>query len=152
MNKVYALMGPPACGKTSIAKELRQYDIPEIISHTTRAARSEEKHGEDYYFVSDDEFNKMQLIERVSYSGKFYGLSKAEVLGKVNKYPVSVVTIDVNGLDQIKALLGERAELIFILVDDVNRSAGFSNHGCIYPCNGKYFSVIRIFKVLQNVV
>lgn len=117
MNKVYAIIGPPASGKTSIVKELGKYGIPEMISHTTRSPQLNEQHGKDYYFVSNEEFGQIQLIERVNYSGFFYGLSKAEVLEKIKKYPITTVAVDAQGLEQIKKLLGERVESIFIMVD-----------------------------------
>lgn len=117
MNKVYALIGPPASGKTSILKELSQYGIPEMVSHTTRKPRTGEIHGVNYYFVTKEEFQKNELIERVEYSGNLYGLSKAEVLDKVNTHPISVVTVETNGLNQLRKLLANRMESIFIMAD-----------------------------------
>ncbi|SMD07983.1 guanylate kinase [Sporomusa malonica] len=117
MNKVYALIGPPASGKTSIQKELVQYGIPEILSHTTRKPRPDEQHGGHYYFVSKEEFQKTEIIERVEYSGNLYGLSKAEVLNKVNQHPISTVAVETQGLNQLKKLLAHRVESIFIMID-----------------------------------
>ena len=117
MNKVFALIGPPASGKTSILNELARYGIPEMVSHTTRKPRAGEIHGVHYYFVSKEDFQKNELIERVEYSGNLYGLSKAEVLDKVNKYPVSTVAIDTQGWNQLKKLLANRLESIFIMAD-----------------------------------
>lgn len=117
MNKVYALIGPPAAGKSSVLYELAQYAVPEMISHTTRKPRPGEQHGVHYYFVSKEEFQKTELIERVEYSGNFYGLSKAEVLDKVNRFPVSLVAVEMQGLTQLKKLLANRLESIFLMVD-----------------------------------
>ncbi|WP_371374109.1 guanylate kinase [Sporomusa aerivorans] len=117
MNKVYALIGPPASGKTSILRELAQYGVPEIVSHTTRKPRLGEIHGVHYYFVGKEDFQKNELIERVEYSGNLYGLSKAEVLDKVKKHPVSTVAVETQGLTQLKKLLADRVESIFIMVD-----------------------------------
>lgn len=117
MNKLYALIGPPASGKTSILKELAQFGIPEMVSHTTRKPRPEEIHGIHYYFVTKESFQKTELIERVEYSGNLYGLSKTEVLEKVNKYPISTVAVDMQGLTQLRKLLGNRMESIFIMAD-----------------------------------
>ncbi|MDF2570930.1 MAG: gmk 2 [Sporomusa sp.] len=117
MNKIYALIGPPASGKSSIQKALAQYGVPEILSHTTRKPRPNEQQGVHYYFVTKEEFLKTETIERVEYSGNLYGLSKAEVLDKVNHNPVSTVAIESQGLIQMRKLLANRVESIFIMVD-----------------------------------
>ncbi|EGO64763.1 guanylate kinase [Acetonema longum] len=117
MNKVYAIIGPPASGKTSLVKELSKQGVPVMVSHTTRPKKQHEVHGADYYFVSKEEFGQLQLIEKVTRDNNFYGLSKDEVLRKVNQHPVSIVDIDLVGLEQLKKLLGGRVESIFVLVD-----------------------------------
>lgn len=118
MNKVYALIGPPASGKTTIVKQLFQhFGIPALISHTTRPLKEGEEDGKDYYFVSKSEFAAIQHIEKIVYSGYFYGLSKDEVLNKIKLHSISVVDIDVEGYYQLKKFLSERLESIYILVD-----------------------------------
>ncbi|MDR3560842.1 MAG: guanylate kinase [Negativicutes bacterium] len=118
MNKVYAIMGPPASGKTSIIKGLLQYGIPEMISHTTRTANANEQDGVDYYFVSKEKFMQTELIERVGYDNHFYGLSKAEVLSKANQHAISVVAVNKEGLEQLHKLLRDRVQSIFIMVGE----------------------------------
>lgn len=118
MNRVYAVMGPPASGKTAIIKALTRYGVAEIISHTTRKPKAGEQTGADYYFVSSDEFMKTELIERVTYDEQFYGISKAEVLNKSNQFSHSAVAVDRNGLEQLRRLLGDRVISVFIMVDE----------------------------------
>lgn len=117
MNNLYAIIGPPASGKSSIVKKLKDYGLPILISHTTRPMRKDEKDGIDYYFVDRTAFAKMNFVEKASYSNHFYGLTKEEVLSKVNKHPISIVDIDLNGLEQLKKLLGDRLKSIYSLVD-----------------------------------
>lgn len=117
MNKVYAIIGPPASGKTTLVKALNNYRIPAIISHTTRLPKKEEINGVDYYFVDKEIFLKLPMIEKVNYSGHFYGLSKDEVLSKVKESSISVVEVDLRGLEQLKKLLGERLTAIFLFAD-----------------------------------
>ncbi|MDR3588249.1 MAG: 50S ribosome-binding GTPase [Negativicutes bacterium] len=118
MNKVYAIIGPPASGKSSIVRELRNHGgIAALVSHTTRPPHAGDKEGENYYFVDNAAFSQLRLVEKVSYSGNNYGLSKDEVQGKVNNNPISVVDIDMEGYAQLKKFLSERLESIYILVD-----------------------------------
>ncbi len=119
MNRIFVLIGPPASGKTSIAAKLASLGIPEMVSHTTRQPREGEMEGIHYYFVSKGEFSELELIERVTYSGHHYGLSKAEVLKKVNDHPISIVVVERSGLEQLKKLLGQRVESIYIMIDDI---------------------------------
>jgi guanylate kinase len=118
MNLAYALIGPPASGKSAIARELRKYGIPEMISYTTREPRPGEKHSVDYYFVDRELFAHTELIEKASYSGHLYGLAKDEVLKKVEENPVTVVCTQMHGFEQLKKLLGKRIVSIFLLVDE----------------------------------
>lgn len=118
MNLAYALIGPPASGKSSVARELRKYGIPEMISYTTREPRPGEKHGTDYYFVDQDIFSHTELVEKISYSGHLYGLAKNEVLKKVEENPVTIVCTEIHGLEQLKKLLGKRLISIFLVVDE----------------------------------
>lgn len=117
MNKVYAIIGPPASGKTSIVKAVAEFGVPTLISHTTRAPKAGEKNGVDYYFVNKEAFSTMSFMEKTSYADHLYGLTKEEVLNKIKLYPVSVVDIDLAGFGQLKKLLGERLNSIYTLVD-----------------------------------
>lgn len=118
MNKVYAIIGPPAAGKSAIAKDLLAHGVPEMISHTTRKPLAGEEHGQTYYFVDSQEFARIELIERIEYSNQFYGLSKLEVLDKINNFPISFVVVEAQGLEQLKKMLGQRVESIYLLVNE----------------------------------
>jgi guanylate kinase len=118
LNLAYALIGPPSCGKSAIAKELTKYGVAEFVSYTTRPPRPGEQDGIDYRFIDKETFANTELIEKITYSGHFYGLGKKEVMGKIEKNPVSVVGVDRNGFYQLRKLLGQRVISIFILVDE----------------------------------
>ena len=129
MNKVYAILGPAGSGKSALVQELRRRGIPKIVSHTTRPPKPGEADGVDYHFVSSEEFAKVHPFEKVSYGGYLYGLSKEEVMEKVNKYTVSIVDVDMEGVAQLKKLLGARLESIFLLVDKDTIFSRFMLHG-----------------------
>ncbi|MCK5122260.1 MAG: guanylate kinase, partial [Methylococcales bacterium] len=60
-GKLYIISAPSGAGKTSLVKQLvskvDQLDVS--VSHTTRAIREGETHGQDYFFTSVDAFKQM---------------------------------------------------------------------------------------------
>ncbi|MDR1701454.1 MAG: guanylate kinase [Sporomusaceae bacterium] len=118
MNKIFAIIGPPASGKSSIAAQLRtKHNIYSLISHTTRPPEADEQEGVNYYFVEREKFSQLQFVERAIYAGHSYGLSKEEVLHKINSNKISIIDISMSGFAQLKKMLGERVESIYIMVD-----------------------------------
>ena len=60
-GNLFVVAAPSGAGKSSLVKALRELDseVMPSISHTTRAPRGQEKHGREYFFVSDAEFDAM---------------------------------------------------------------------------------------------
>lgn len=119
MNKLYAIVGPHASGKSEILNKLRTIGIPCLISHTTRKPRKGETDFYDYYFVSPETFKTLSFAEKVMYQGEHYGISKNELIEKMKTSKILVTLVEQNGLIQLKKLLGSRLESIYIMVDYV---------------------------------
>ena len=71
--------GPSGVGKSTVVAEALRQD-PNLwlsVSATTRAPRPGERDGEHYFFVTDDEFDRMiaegALLEWAEYAGHRYG-------------------------------------------------------------------------------
>jgi len=111
LGKIYCILGASGTGKTTLTRDL---DIPEIVSHTTRNKRDGEEEGKTYYYVSEDEFEKLNFIERVEYSGNKYGLAKSEIKNKLNKSNKVFVIIDKEGIKQLKEVLDEKIVVIYV--------------------------------------
>jgi len=60
-GNLFVVAAPSGAGKSSLVKALMELDakVQPSVSHTTRPPRGQEKHGREYYFVSDDEFARM---------------------------------------------------------------------------------------------
>lgn len=60
---LYIVSAPSGAGKSSLIQALLKtqplYDTQVSVSHTTRAPRPGEVHGEHYFFVNHDEFRAM---------------------------------------------------------------------------------------------
>src|ERR1700709_388675 len=85
-GKLIIFSAPSGAGKTTIVQHLLT-KFPELefsISATTRKPRGDEKNGEDYYFITKEEFlhriAKKQFVEfEEVYSGTFYGTLRSEI-------------------------------------------------------------------------
>lgn len=74
-DQILVLTGLSGTGKSSLEKKLVENEsASKIISHTSRPERKGEKEGEDYYFVTKEQFEKMkksgEFFESVEYNGK----------------------------------------------------------------------------------
>ncbi|EHC30839.1 Guanylate kinase, partial [Salmonella enterica subsp. enterica serovar Alachua str. R6-377] len=94
------------------------YDTQVSVSHTTRAPRPGEVHGEHYFFVNHDEFKTMigreAFLEHAEVFGNYYGTSR-ETIEQVLATGVDVfLDIDWQGAQQIREKMPQ-ARSIFIL-------------------------------------
>jgi guanylate kinase len=119
-QNVVVLTAPSGAGKTTIAHRVLD-EMPEMqfsVSATTRAARPDETDGEDYHFLSTEEFeNRIEngdLLEYEEvYPGQFYGTLRSEIETKAKGGPV-LLDIDVEGALNVKKAFGDDALVIFV--------------------------------------
>ena len=116
-------------GKTSLCVRLLQTlsHVERSISYTTRAPRGEEVDGRDYYYVEDNEFDRMvqadEFLEWADVFGKKYGTGEAAVRKQLDAGVDVLLDIDVQGGLQVQERLPE-AVLIFLLppsMDELRR-------------------------------
>lgn len=120
-GKLIIFSAPSGSGKTTIVRHLLEQvlDLEFSISATSRAPRGAEKDGEDYYFLTQDEFRKRvqkgDFLEwEEVYSGTMYGTLRSEVERIWNKGSHVVFDMDVVGGLNLKSLYGDRALAIFV--------------------------------------
>src|SRR5207302_9649185 len=75
---LFVLSAPSGAGKTTLVDALRQTsEFTYLVSCTTRPARAGEVDGEDYRFLSDEEFNARakagEFLEHAMVHGHQYG-------------------------------------------------------------------------------
>ena len=117
-KKIIVITGASGTGKTTISKYLQNtYHIPSVITHTTRLPRVGEKDGVDYYFETKDSFLKNHYLERVEYSGNWYGSSEESLNKTWEKYDTASIVVDTKGAVSYKEKYGEQAVVIFLEVD-----------------------------------
>lgn len=119
-GNLYVVAAPSGAGKSSLVKALMELDarVRPSISHTTRAPRGQEKHGREYFFVADDEFDKLiaadAFLEWAHVHGHRYGTSRKAIEDRIGEGADVVLEIDFQGALQIKRLFANTV-LIFIL-------------------------------------
>jgi guanylate kinase len=102
------LSAPSGAGKTSLCRELFKIfpDIRESVSYTTRKPRAGEVEGEDYHFVSSEEFKRMvdadAFAEWATVHGNMYGTALSS-LEEARRTGVDLVLdIDCQGALKLK--------------------------------------------------
>ena len=119
-GNLIVVAAPSGAGKSSLVKALLELDshVHLSSSHTTRAPRGQEKHGRDYYFASQSEFDAMvegnAFVEWAHVHGNRYGTSKKAIEERIAQGSDVILEIDFQGALQIKQAFAN-AVLVFIL-------------------------------------
>ena len=120
-GKLIIFSAPSGAGKTTIVKHLLQQNLKLefSISATSREPRHTETNGKDYYFLSQEEFNRKvknnEFLEwEEVYKGTCYGTLKEEVERIRDKGSHVIFDVDVVGGLNIKKYYGKEALAIFV--------------------------------------
>ena len=119
-GNLFVVAAPSGAGKSSLVKALLELDshVHPSISHTTRPPRGQEKHGREYFFASEPEFDAMvqgnAFVEWAMVHGNRYGTSKKAIEERIAQGSDVILEIDFQGALQIKKAFAN-AILVFIL-------------------------------------
>lgn len=114
------LAGPTAVGKGTVAAYIREY-YPEIklsVSVTTRPPRVGEVEGQHYFFVDNEDFDRMlaagELLEWATVHNKYrYGTPRGPVIAAADANQQMLLEIDIQGARQVRANMPD-ARLVFL--------------------------------------
>ena len=118
---MYVMSSPSGAGKTTITRALlkNNEDVTISTSVTTRPRRAGEVHGQDYFFVSIDEFREMvdngEMLEHAKVFGNYYGTPKKAVEGALAQGNDVIFDIDWQGTQQLCEIAREDVVTVFIL-------------------------------------
>ena len=120
-SKLIIFSAPSGAGKSSLIKkliELSESTIELSVSVTTREPRDGEVHGVDYFFISGQEFLKLEkqdsFLESANVHGYHYATLKSFVDEKTSSGISVILDIDVQGFKQVKQTSQDNVS-IFIL-------------------------------------
>ncbi|MFD0333347.1 guanylate kinase [Streptomyces erythrogriseus] len=113
------LSGPSGVGKSTVVAHMRK-EHPAVwlsVSATTRQPRPGEQHGVHYFFVTDEEMDKLiangELLEWAEFAGNRYGTPRAAVLEHLEAGVPVLLEIDLQGARQVRESMAE-AQLVFL--------------------------------------
>lgn len=107
-GKIFVISGPSGVGKGTVLDKLMESysDINYSVSVTTRKPRKNEVHGEDYYFISENEFTEMkkndELLESAEVHNNYYGTPRPFTEGCINRGEDVITELDIDGARQIR--------------------------------------------------
>lgn len=119
-GKLVIISGPSGVGKSTIARRICEMfkNAHLSISATTRAKSNKEIDGEDYYFISKEQFEerieKELFLEHAEVFGNMYGTPKDKVDQALEQGQIVILEIDVQGGRQVKEIYPD-AIMIFIV-------------------------------------
>ncbi|OIQ76690.1 guanylate kinase [mine drainage metagenome] len=119
-GNLFVVAAPSGAGKSSLVKALLELDshVQPSVSHTTRAPRGQEKHGREYFFVSEPEFDAMveadAFVEWAHVHNRRYGTSRKAIEERMAQGADVILEIDFQGALQIKKIFAN-AVTLFIL-------------------------------------
>lgn len=120
MSKLFVISGSSGVGKGTVIKEFlkRNPEFKLSVSCTTRSPREGEVHGENYFFLTRNEFEacieRGEFLEWAEFSGNMYGTQRPYIDEKLAQGKSLILEIDTKGALNVKKIMPE-ATLIFIL-------------------------------------
>ncbi len=104
---MFVVSAPSGAGKSTLLNALRPTaDFLYSVSCTTRVPRAGEVDGEDYHFLSREEFQQRiaagDFIEHAEVHGYFYGTPRANVLRNLEAGTDVLIDIDIQGAASIR--------------------------------------------------
>ena len=130
VNKIYALVGPYASGKSTLAMHLISMGIHYIPTYTTKEPRKGEYPPGIFRTLSQDEFFRQQFMVRVAYQGDYYGIKKDDILAALKLHPTSLILLDAGAIAQLNHLLKGSLVTIYLMTDYVTLVSRMLKKGC----------------------
>lgn len=121
-NRIIVFTGPDGSGRKSVAQAVGQtFGIVKVLSYVTRPPRLGEIDGQDYFFVSNEQYEKMeregQFLESVTIDGNRYGVRREDVERLIEEHGYIYLVLNREGAEILKNLYGDLVVRLFLYAD-----------------------------------
>lgn len=121
MKKIILIAGPSGAGKTTISEYLqRKFNLPRVVTHTTRPKREGEVDRVSYYFEDDQSFQKLHFFEHVKYGKYQYGSSKEALKRAWEKSDLVSLIVDIQGAQSYLKQLKDQAYFLYVTTSSID--------------------------------
>lgn len=124
-SRLIIIAAPSGAGKSTFLNRLTTEDprFVHSISFTTREARAGENHGNPYFFISEEEFERKiqggEFVEWARVHAHLYGTEQAQLETYFKEKKWVVMDVDVKGANNLKSIYPD-AVSFFILPPSVD--------------------------------
>ena len=121
---MFILVGPAGAGKNAIMNEVLHQlpDLHQLPTATTRPMRDTEQQGREHHFVSEAEFQQMELIESQTVHNHLYGTPRLTIENAMREGRDLIADIEVLGATHLHNAYPHNIVLVFVQppsVDDL---------------------------------
>ena len=119
-GNLIVISGPSGAGKDTVLQKVLEVNknLWFSISMTSREVRSNDVPGENYYFVSREEFEERikngVFLEYAEYNGNYYGTPKDKIVEKLNEGMDVILEIEIQGALKVKELIPDAIFIFFL--------------------------------------
>jgi len=119
---IFVFTGPDGSGRKTVADMVGQtLGLRKVLSYTTRPRRPAEADGQDYHFISREQFEEAErngeFVESVEIDGHKYGIKSRDIEELFKENDFIYLILNAQGARTLKQLYGDKVTRIFIYVD-----------------------------------
>lgn len=119
---IFVFTGPDGSGRKTVADMVgATLGLKKVVSYTTRPSRPIEEDGQDYHFITYEQFEQAEkngeFVESVDIDGVKYGIKSKDIEELFDGNDFIYLILNAEGARTLKKLYGEKVTRIFIYVD-----------------------------------
>ncbi|WP_373230187.1 guanylate kinase [Cohnella sp.] len=121
-DKIIVFTGPDGSGRKSVAEAVGQtFGMEKVISYVTRLPRPGEVNGQDYHFITHEDYLEMErqgeFLESVKIAGNLYGIRSLDIEDNLHLKGCVYLILNHEGADILKQVYGDKVIRLFIYAD-----------------------------------